>query len=162
LSNILPIKQDAKNEKVYYQHFVDNSITKASSIIIICNFSLPLQGVSRMRRMDSSFQCCIKDGSRPTDYVVQMKYPNHLKMLCSKGMVLNVQEKGVCKRHQVRVRKLNKSGPTEGFCLCRCSSPANNSCTNAVGEEHSQRHKEHQQRNKMFMNRNQLNLSTHF
>ncbi len=59
--------------------------------------STPLQGVSRMKRMDSSFQCCIKDGSRPTAYVVQTKYANHLKVLCSKGMVLNVQAKGACK-----------------------------------------------------------------
>ena len=42
----------------------------------------------------NSFQCCIKDGSRPTAYVVQTKYANHLKVLCSKGMVLNVQAKG--------------------------------------------------------------------
>ena len=60
-----------------------------------------MQGVSRMRGMDNSFQCCIKDGSRPTAYVVQTKYANHparagqaLKVLCSKGMLLNVQAKG--------------------------------------------------------------------
>ncbi len=70
---------------------------------------LPLLGVSRMKGMDSSFQCCIKDGSRPTAYVVQTKYANHLKVLCSKGMVLNVQAKGSVKRSQVRVRKLNES-----------------------------------------------------
>ena len=46
-----------------------------------------------MKRMDSSFQCCIKDGSRSTTYAVQTEYANHLKVLCSKGMVLNVQEK---------------------------------------------------------------------
>ena len=50
-----------------------------------------------MKRMDNSFQCCIKDGSRPTAYVVQTKYANHLKVLYSKDMVLNVQAKGVCK-----------------------------------------------------------------
>ena len=50
-----------------------------------------------MKRMDNSFQCCIKDGRRPTAYVVQTKYANHLKVLCLKGMVLNVQGKGVCK-----------------------------------------------------------------
>jgi hypothetical protein len=50
-------------------------------------------GVSRMKRVDSSFQCCIKDGSRFTTYAVQTEYVNHLKVLCSKGMVLNVQEK---------------------------------------------------------------------
>ena len=55
----------------------------------------PAGGVSRMKRMDNSFQCCIKDGRRPTAYVVQTKYANHLKVLCSKGMVLNVQAKGV-------------------------------------------------------------------
>jgi hypothetical protein len=57
----------------------------------------PVLGVSRMRRMDSSFQCCIKDGSRPTAYVVQTKYANHLKVLYSKDMVLNVQAKGSAK-----------------------------------------------------------------
>ncbi len=50
-----------------------------------------------MKRMDSSFQCCIKDGRRPTAYVVQTMYANHLKVLCSKGMVLNVQAKGSAK-----------------------------------------------------------------
>ncbi len=59
--------------------------------------AVPWFGVSRMKRVDSSFQCCIEDGSRPTAYVVQTKYANHLKVLCSKGMVLNVQAKGVCK-----------------------------------------------------------------
>ena len=73
----------------------------------------PLPGVSRMKRVESSFQCCIEDGSRPTGYVVQMKYANHLNMLCSKGMVLNVQAKGLVKRDQVGVRKLNESEPTE-------------------------------------------------
>ena len=66
-----------------------------------------------MKRMDNSFQCCIEDGSRPTAYVVQTKYANHLKVLCSKDTVLNVQAKGSAKRGQVRVRKLNESEPTE-------------------------------------------------
>ena len=47
-----------------------------------------------MNRIYSSFKYCIKDGSRPTAYVVQTKYANHLKVLCSKGMLLNVQAKG--------------------------------------------------------------------
>ena len=46
-------------------------------------------GVSRMKRMDSSFQCCIKDGSRPTTYGVQTEYVNHLKVLCSKDILCN-------------------------------------------------------------------------
>jgi hypothetical protein len=50
-----------------------------------------------MKRVGSSFQCYVKDGSRPTAYVVQTKYANHLKVLYSKDMVLNVQAKGVCK-----------------------------------------------------------------
>jgi len=54
-------------------------------------------GVSRMKRMDSSFQCCIKDGSRPAAYAIQLEYANPLKALCSKGMVLNVQAKGSVK-----------------------------------------------------------------
>ena len=64
--------------------------------------------------MDSSFQCCIKDGSRPTAYAVQTEYANHLKVLYSKDMVLNVQAKGSVKSaDQVRVKKLNESKPTE-------------------------------------------------
>ena len=57
----------------------------------------PWFGVSRMNRIDSSFQCCIKDGSRPTAYAVQTEYANHLKVLQLKVAVLNVQAKGVCK-----------------------------------------------------------------
>jgi hypothetical protein len=63
----------------------------------------PWFGVSRMNRIDSSFQCCIKDGSRPTAYAVQTGYANHLKVLQLKVVVLNVQEKvsvkasGTCK-----------------------------------------------------------------
>ncbi len=63
--------------------------------------------------MYSSFPCCIEDGSRPAAYVVQTKYANHLKVLYSKDMVLNVQAKGSAKRGQVRVRKLNESKPAE-------------------------------------------------
>ena len=55
---------------------------------------LPCNGVSRMKRIDSSFQCCIRDGSRSAAYVMQLRYANHLKVLCSKSMVLNVQAKG--------------------------------------------------------------------
>jgi hypothetical protein len=35
--------------------------------------------------------------SRLTAYAVQTEYANHLKVLYSKGIVLNVQAKGVCK-----------------------------------------------------------------
>ena len=59
--------------------------------------SLLRKGVSRMKRMNISFQCCIEDGSRPAAYVIQLGYANHLKVLCSKGMVLNVQAKGSVK-----------------------------------------------------------------
>ena len=45
-------------------------------------------------RMDSSFQCCIKDDSRSISIGVQSLVLNHLKVLCLKGMVLNVQAKG--------------------------------------------------------------------
>ena len=50
-----------------------------------------------MKRMDGSFQCCIKDGSRPTAHAVQTECANHLKVLYSKDMVLNVQAKGSAK-----------------------------------------------------------------
>ena len=53
--------------------------------------------MSRMKRIDSSFQCCIRDGSRAAAYAIQLEYANHLKVLCSKGMVLNVQAKGSVK-----------------------------------------------------------------
>ena len=45
-------------------------------------------------RMDSSFQCCIKDDSRSISIGVQSLVLNHLKVLCLKGMVLNVHAKG--------------------------------------------------------------------
>jgi hypothetical protein len=67
----------------------------------------PSLGVSRMIRMDSSYQCYTKDGSRPTAYAVQTVFANHLKVLCSKGMVLNIQVKILYKQYQVRVKKLN-------------------------------------------------------
>ena len=34
-----------------------------------------------------------KDGSRPTAYAVQTAFANQLKVLCSKGIVLNIQAK---------------------------------------------------------------------
>ncbi len=46
-------------------------------------------------------------------HTLQTGYANHLKVLYSKDMVLNVQAKGSAKRSQVRVRKLNESEPTE-------------------------------------------------
>jgi len=33
----------------------------------------------------------------PAAYAIQLEYANHLKVLCSKGMVLNVQAKGSVK-----------------------------------------------------------------
>ena len=64
-----------------------------------------------MKRMDSSFQCCIEDGSRSAAYVIQLRCANHLKVLCSKGIVLNVQAKGSVRHYQVRVKKLNANEP---------------------------------------------------
>ena len=61
------------------------------------NFPLLRKGVSRMKRIDSSFQCCIRDGSRSAAYVMQLRCANHLKVLCSKGMVLNIRAKGSVK-----------------------------------------------------------------
>ena len=61
--------------------------------------------------MDSSFQCCVEDGSRPAAYVIQLRYANHLKVLYSKDMVLNVQAKGSVRHYQVRVKKLNANEP---------------------------------------------------
>src|SRR5665213_3501608 len=73
--------------------------TNARSDRVVLDFLFLLhQGsVSRMNRIDSSFQCCIKDGSRPATYAVQTEYANHLKVLQSKVAVLNVQVKGACK-----------------------------------------------------------------
>ena len=64
-----------------------------------------------MKRMNSSFQCCIKDGSRPAAYVMQLRYANHLKVLYSKDMVLNVQAKDSVRHYQVGVKKLNANEP---------------------------------------------------
>ena len=64
-----------------------------------------------MKRIDSSFQCCIRDGSRSAAYVMQLRCANHLKVLCSKGMVLNIQTKGSVRHYQVRVKKLNANEP---------------------------------------------------
>jgi len=61
--------------------------------------------------MDSSFQCCIEDGSRSAAYVIQLRCANRLKVLCSKGMVLNVQAKGSVRHYQVHVKKLNANEP---------------------------------------------------
>ena len=38
------------------------------TIVHRCVALAPWSAVSRMKRMDSSFQCCIKDGSKPTAY----------------------------------------------------------------------------------------------
>jgi len=62
-------------------------------------------------KIDSSFQCCIKDGSRSAAYAIQLEYANHLKVLCSKSMVLNVQAKGSVRHYQVSVKKLNANEP---------------------------------------------------
>ena len=64
-----------------------------------------------MKRVDSSFQCCIRDGSRSASYAMQLECANHLKVLCSKGMVLNIQTKGSVRHYQVRVKKLNANEP---------------------------------------------------
>ena len=53
-------------------------------IVSPANF-VPAGDVSRMNRMDSSFQCWIKDGSRYTVYAVQTAYASHLKVLCSQS-----------------------------------------------------------------------------
>jgi hypothetical protein len=47
---------------------------------------------------------------------MQLRCANHLKVLCSKGMVLNVQAKGIVIRYQVSVKKLNAS---ESLKTCR-------------------------------------------
>lgn len=73
----------------WLNHCSDASIPVATSLNEL-QLLLPWFGVSRMNRIDSSFQCCIKDGSRPTAYAVQTEYANHLKVLYSKDMVLNV------------------------------------------------------------------------
>jgi len=52
-----------------------------------------------MERMDSSFQCCIKDGSRSAAYVIQLRCANHPPEAdcIQKTMLLNVQAKGSVK-----------------------------------------------------------------
>ena len=41
----------------------------------------PWFGVSRMKRMDGSFQCCIKDEGRPLLYALQKGYINYFMVL---------------------------------------------------------------------------------
>ena len=41
------------------------------------NVFLLRKGVSRMKRIDSSFQCCIRDGSRSAAYDMQLRCANH-------------------------------------------------------------------------------------
>jgi hypothetical protein len=43
------------------------------------------------------FEICINDGSRSTAYALEKEFANHLKVLCSKDMVLSVQVKGAIK-----------------------------------------------------------------
>jgi hypothetical protein len=54
---------------------------------------------------------------------VQTKYANHLKVLQSKVVVLNVQVKMLYKQHQVRVKKLNIIEPLikcrKGYSSCK-------------------------------------------
>jgi hypothetical protein len=45
-------------------------------------------------------------------------FANHLKVLYSKDMVLNVQGKGPLEADQVSVRKLNESEPTDEVSKC--------------------------------------------
>jgi hypothetical protein len=56
-------------------------------------------------------------------YVVQTKYANHLKVLQSKVVVLNVEVKMLYKQHQVRVKKLNIIEPLmkcrNGYSSCK-------------------------------------------
>lgn len=65
------------------------------------------------------FECWMKDGSRSTSIGEQTLVLNHLKVLCSKGMVLNVQAKGSVRQGQVSVKKLNF---TEPLMKCRKGS----------------------------------------
>jgi hypothetical protein len=46
---------------------------------------------------------------------VQTEYANHLKVLQSKVVALNVQAKGACKGIRLSVKKLNESKPTENM-----------------------------------------------
>ena len=61
--------------------------------------SLSRNGVSRMKRIDSSFQYCIRDGSSPAAYVntVELCKLSASGGLRSKTKVLNVQAKGSVK-----------------------------------------------------------------
>jgi hypothetical protein len=57
---------------------------------------------------------------------VQTEYANHLKVLQSKVVVLNVQVKMLCKQYQVRVKKLNIIEPLmkcrKGSLSCKSQS----------------------------------------
>jgi hypothetical protein len=53
----------------------------------------------------------IEDSSRVAADAIQLRYANQLKVLFSKGMVLNVQAKGSVKPLSVSVKKLNTNEP---------------------------------------------------
>jgi hypothetical protein len=74
-------------------------------------FPSPRRCVTNEKGLINSFQCCIRDGSRPAAYVMQLGYANHLEVLYSKDMVLNVQAKGSVRHYQVSVKKLNANEP---------------------------------------------------
>ena len=61
-----------------------------------------------MKRMDSSFQCGIIDGSRPTEHAVQTESANHLEVLYSKDMVLNIQAKGSAKKESGKCKEAER------------------------------------------------------
>ncbi len=52
-----------------------------------------LECVTRNKVLKILFRNCINDGSRPAVYALQRECTNRLKVLCSKGKVLNVQVK---------------------------------------------------------------------
>ena len=62
------------------------------------------------REIEFLFRNCINDGRWPAVHAFQQECTNRLKVLCSKGKVLNVQVKGVV-RHQVSVMELNVNEP---------------------------------------------------
>ena len=72
-----------------------------------CAWNFTRVGCVTNQRTAGSLRNWIEGGSRSTNIGEQTQILNHLKVLCLKGMVLNVQAKGSVIRSHVNVEKLN-------------------------------------------------------
>lgn len=78
---------------------------------------MPCAATLKVRKLNSrmTFNCCIRDGGRSSEFGVQALGSNHLKWLWPKTTVISVQEK-LHLMQQVRVMKINEN---ESLLTCR-------------------------------------------